>query len=184
MSRAWHAWYQENPRLQFMEFFAKNAGLRRATGDWLLTTNSDVFLGREIVARLAGGPLVPGTLYRASRLDLDRQMPRDGVTWDRLEDPRHLLRRLDPEPPYWNEAAGDFLLLDRASCHRLGGFNERVRFTKIHKDSQFCLQAHHHGLALEWLGPVYHIDHDGSFINTKHTYQPGHADAPFGPDWD
>jgi len=33
------------------------------------------------------------------------------------------------------------------------------------------------------MGPVYHIDHDGSFINTKHTYQPGYADAPFGPDW-
>ena len=33
------------------------------------------------------------------------------------------------------------------------------------------------------MGPVYHIDHDGSFINTKHTYQPGFADAPFGPDW-
>jgi predicted O-methyltransferase YrrM len=184
VSRAWHAWYQENPRLQFMEFFAKNAGIRRATGDWILTTNSDVFLGREIVARLAEGCLTPGTLYRASRLDLHREMPRDGVTWDRLEDPQHLLRRFDPEPPYMNEAAGDFLLLDRDSYHRLGGFNERVRFTKIHKDGQFCRQAHHHGLAIECLGPVYHIDHDGSFINTKHTYQAGYADAPFGPDWD
>ena len=183
VSRAWHQWYQENPRLQFMEFFAKNAGIRRATGDWILTTNSDVFLGREIVARLAEGRLTPGTLYRASRLDLDRAMPRDGVTWDRLEDPRHLLRRFDPEAPYMNEAAGDFLLLDRESYHRVGGFNERVRFTKIHKDGQFCFQAHHHGLAIEWMGPVYHIDHDGSFINTKHTYQPGYADAPFGPDW-
>jgi predicted O-methyltransferase YrrM len=183
VSRAWHQWYQENPRLQFMEFFAKNAGIRRATGDWILTTNSDVFLGREIVARLAEGRLAPGTLYRASRLDLDRAMPRDGVTWDRLEDPRHLLRRFDPEPPYMNEAAGDFLLLDRESYHRVGGFNERVRFTKIHKDGQFCFQAHHHGLAIEWMGPVYHIDHDGSFINTKHTYQAGYADAPFGPDW-
>jgi predicted O-methyltransferase YrrM len=183
VSRAWHEWYQENPRLQFMEFFAKNAGIRRATGDWILTTNSDVFLGREIVARLAEGRLTPGTLYRASRLDLEREMPRDEVTWDRLEDPRHLLRRFDPEPPYMNEAAGDFLLLDRESYHRVGGFNERVRFTKIHKDGQFCIQAHHHGLAIEWMGPVYHIDHDGSFINTKHTYQPGYADAPFGPDW-
>jgi predicted O-methyltransferase YrrM len=183
VSRDWHQWYQENPRLQFMEFFAKNAGIRRATGDWILTTNSDVFLGREIVARLAEGRLTPGTLYRASRLDLDRTMPRDGVTWDRLEAPQHLLRRFDPEPPYMNEAAGDFLLLDRESYHRVGGFNERVRFTKIHKDGQFCVQAHHHGLALEWMGPVYHIDHDGSFINTKHTFQPGYADAPFGPDW-
>ena len=83
-----------------------------------------------------------------------------------------------------NEAAGDFLLLDRESYHRVGGFNERIRFSKIHKDGQFCVQAHHHGLAIEWLGPVYHIDHDGSFINTKHIYQPGFADAPFGPDWD
>ena len=173
VSRAWHAWYQENPRLQFMEFFAKNAGIRRATGDWILTTNSDVFLGREIVQRLAEGRLTPATLYRASRLDLARGMPRDGVTWDRLEDSRHLLRRFDPEPPYMNEAAGDFLLLDRESYHRVGGFNERIRFSKIHKDGQFCIQAHHHGLAIEWLGPVYHIDHDGSFINTKHHLSTG-----------
>ena len=183
VSRAWHAWYQENPRLQFMEFFAKNAGIRRATGDWILTTNSDVFLGREIVDRLANGTLTPGTLYRASRLDLNREMPRDDVSWERLEDPQHLLRRFDPEPPYYNEAAGDFLLLDRESYHRVGGFNERIRYSKIHKDGQFCVQAHHHGLAIESLGPVYHIDHDGSFINTKHIYQPGFADAPFGPDW-
>jgi tetratricopeptide (TPR) repeat protein len=183
VSRAWHHWYQENPRLQFMEFFAKNAGIRRATGDWILTTNSDVFLGREIVDRLANGTLTPGALYRASRLDLNREMPRDGVTWERLEDPQHLLRRFDPEPPYYNEAAGDFLLLDRESYHRVGGFNERIRFSKIHKDGQFCVQAHHHGLAIQSLGPVYHIDHDGSFINTKHIYQPGFADAPFGPDW-
>ena len=183
VSRDWHRWYQENPRLQFMEFFAKNAGIRRATGDWILTTNSDVFLGREIVARLAAGRLAPGTLYRASRVDLHRTMPREDVTWDRLEAPEHLLRRFDPEPPYMNEAAGDFLLLDRESYHRLGGFNERIRFTKIHKDGQFCLHAHHHGLAIAWMGPVYHIDHDGSFINTKHTYQAGYADAPFGPDW-
>jgi tetratricopeptide (TPR) repeat protein len=183
VSRAWHTWYQENPRLQFMEFFAKNAGIRRATGDWVLTTNSDVFLGREIVQRLAEGRLQPGTLYRASRLDLERTMPREDVTWNRLEAPQYLLRRFDPEPPYFNEAAGDFLLLDRDSYHRVGGFNERIRFSKIHKDGQFCVQAHHHGLAIESLGPVYHIDHDGSFINTKHIYQPGFADAPFGPDW-
>ncbi len=183
VSRAWHTRYQENPRLQFMEFFAKNAGIRRATGDWILTTNSDVFLGREIVDRLAHGTLTPGTLYRASRLDLNRDMPRDDVSWAQLEDPRHLLRRFDPEPPYFNEAAGDFLLLDRESYHRVGGFNERIRFSKIHKDGQFCVQAHHHGLAIESLGPVYHIDHDGSFINTKHIYQPGFADAPFGPEW-
>jgi tetratricopeptide (TPR) repeat protein len=167
-----------------MEFFAKNAGIRRATGDWILTTNSDVFLGREIVDRLADGRLTPGTLYRASRLDLDRQMPLDGVTWDLLEDRRYWLRRFDPEPPLMDEAAGDFLLLDRESYHRLGGFNERIRFSKINKDAQFCVQAHHHALAIERLGPVYHIDHDGSFINTRHTYQAGFADAPFGPAWD
>ncbi|MEO5821820.1 MAG: class I SAM-dependent methyltransferase [Vicinamibacteraceae bacterium] len=184
VSPAWHAWYSENPRLQFMEFFAKNAGIRRATADWVLTTNSDVFLSREIVERLAQGRLEPGTLYRASRLDLDRAMPRDGVTWDRLEDPRWLLRRFDPEPPYMSEAAGDFLLLDRETYHRIGGFNERVRFSKIDIDGQFGLQAHHRGLAIESLGRVYHIDHDGSFINSKHTYAADFSDAPFGPRWD
>ena len=47
--RSWHGWYQENTRLQFMEFFAKNAGIRRATGDWILTTKLElVRLAAEI----------------------------------------------------------------------------------------------------------------------------------------
>ena len=43
----WHGAISTNPRLQFMEFFAKNVAVRRSTADAILTTNSDVFLSRR-----------------------------------------------------------------------------------------------------------------------------------------
>ncbi len=184
VSPAWHEWLCENPRLPLMEFFAKNAGIRRARSPWVLTTNSDVFLSREIVERLAAGRLEPGTLYRAPRLDMDRTMPWRDMSWALLEDPRYLLRRLEPEPPFYGEAAGDFLLLDRESYHALRGFNERIRFARIYKDGQFCIQAHHRGLAFEIIGPAYHLDHDGSYVNARHQYKSDFSDAHFGPRWD
>ena len=52
-----------------MEFFAKNVGIRRARGRFVLTTNTDIWLSRE---RAAGAMprLRAGMLYRAIRVDL------------------------------------------------------------------------------------------------------------------
>src|SRR5215831_8595095 len=36
---AWHQKLSVNPKLVFMEFFAKNVGIRRARGRFVLTTN-------------------------------------------------------------------------------------------------------------------------------------------------
>ncbi len=68
----WHAAISTNPRLQFMEFFAKNVAVRRSTADVILTTNSDVFLSTALVARLAEAPLDDEHVYRGVRYDVDR----------------------------------------------------------------------------------------------------------------
>lgn len=178
----WHARLSANPRLQFMEFFAKNAGLRRARADAVLTTNSDVFLSREIVDRLAAEPLRDGCVYRAVRHDVDRS-----IDWRRapervLADPAHHLRVHELAAPEFANAAGDFLLLTRRTFTALRGFNETVRFAKIHKDAQFCHRAWAEGLRFETIGPIWHIDHDGSYANAGDAM--GSPDAPYGPEWD
>jgi hypothetical protein len=177
----WHRQLSTNPKLQFMEFFGKNAAIRRSTADAILTTNSDVFLSTGVARALAARALDDRTVYRAVRIDVDRHAPwRNGEIV--FANPAHQVRVNDPLPPDYGNSAGDFLLLTRAAWHAFGGFNERVRYAKIHKDGQFSYQAWLEGLRFEVLGPVYHIDHDGSYANAG--AMRGSTDAHWGPEWD
>jgi hypothetical protein len=178
---AWHAAISTNPRLQFMEFFAKNVAARRSKADAVLTTNSDVFLSEALVARLAAAPLEDEHVYRAVRHDVDRH-----CDWRRggegvLANPKHHLRVNQLTAPEFSNAAGDFLLLTTPTFQRLRGFNETVRYAKIHKDGQFCHRAWIEGLTFETLGPIWHLDHDGSYSNVGVLH--GAPDAPYGPEW-
>ena len=178
---AWHQALSTNPRLQFMEFFAKNAAVRRSAADLILTTNSDVFLSTELVQALTSTRWDDHVVYRAVRVDIDRYSPwREGERV--FADEQYQLRVNDLQPPDYGNSAGDFLLLTRAAWHDLGAFNERVRYAKIHKDGQFCIHARLRGFAFETLGRIYHIDHDGSYANAG--AMRGSPDAPYGPEWD
>jgi hypothetical protein len=178
----WHRRLSVNPRLGFMEFFAKNVGLRRATGRFLLTTNTDIWISREVVQSLPR--LAERTLYRAVRIDLKRDIGYGGMTFAVLEHPESFLRANALARDYYANAAGDFLLADRRTCRDLRGFNEVFRESKIHKDANFCVHAVCHGLPVDVLGPVYHLDHESSWNNVMHLYGPAHKEAPFGrSDW-
>jgi len=177
----WHAAISTNPRLQFMEFFAKNVAVRRATADAVLTTNSDVFLSEELVARLAAAPVADEHVYRAIRHDVNRHCDWRTGGETVLADPRHHLRVNRLTPPEYSNASGDFLLLTAATFRRLRGFNETVRYAKIHKDGQFCHRAWIEGLPFEVVGPIWHLDHDGSYSNVG--VLQGAPDAPYGPEW-
>jgi hypothetical protein len=181
VDRRWHAALSTNPRLQFMEFFAKNVAVRRSQADAVLTTNSDVFLSQDVVARLAAAPLRDEHVYRAIRHDVNRHCDwREGGEAV-LAEPRHHLRVNRLTAPEFANASGDFLLLTTATFRRLRGFNETVRYAKIHKDGQFCHRAWIEGLTFDTLGPIWHLDHDGSYSNVG-TLQ-GSPDAPYGPEW-
>lgn len=179
---AWHQRLSINPKLVFMEFLAKNVGIRRASGRFVLTTNTDIWLSRQVLRSLP--QLRSGILYRAVRIDLNREIGYDTMTFDVLEDPESALRVNVLGRDYFANAAGDFLLLDRQTYVDLRGFNEVFRESKIHKDANFCVHACRRGIPVEVLGTVYHIDHESSWNNVNHLYGPSHRAAPFGrSDW-
>jgi hypothetical protein len=182
VDRTWHARLSVNPRLGFMEFFAKNVGVRRASGRFVLTTNTDIWLSREVLRALSG--LRERVLYRAIRADLNREIGYDGMTFSILEHPESFLRSNVLTRDYYANAAGDFLLLDQKTYRELGGFNETFRESKIHKDANFCVHAQRRGLPVEVLGLIYHLDHESSWNNVMHLYGPAHRGSPFGrSDW-
>jgi hypothetical protein len=178
--------YQEamslNPKLVYLEFVAKNVGIRRARGRFVLATNCDVFLGRHVLDVLQREALVPRTVYRARRHDLKLADDGGTTTWEMLEDPRNL----DGEPPALKPpllagATGDFVLLDRDTFHDVRGFNEIYRLARIGVDSNFLLKARSARLPIEDIGgPVYHINHAGSYRLSRDVYADHKEDAPWG----
>jgi hypothetical protein len=171
-----------NPRLEYLEFIAKNVGVRRARGRFVLTSNCDVYLGRHILDVFRRGELQPRMLYRAPRHDLKLATDQSDLDWDVLEDPRNLAgpaHRL--KPPYMGSATGDFVLLDRESFHEIRGFNEVYRVARIGIDRNVLVKALSTGLTIADIGgPVYHVNHVGSYRLDPTAYAGREAEAPWG----
>jgi len=118
------------PGQTFARTFAKNVGIRRASGNWILSTNPDVVFDDQVWSSIAGG-LDPGFLHRTVRSDVD---------WHFFDEPFQILRdtairRHTPRHGSFCEAAGDFLLFP---IQRRFGFDEAINYTEIHCDGRFC----------------------------------------------
>jgi hypothetical protein len=172
----------QNPQLAYLEFVAKNVGVRRAGGRFVLATNCDVLLSRHVLDRLQREALEPRTLYRAARHDLKLGLDSGGLSWALLEDGASL--ETNPpvlEPPYMAGATGDFVLLERESFHELRGFNQVYRCTRIGVDANFLVKALSDGIRIVDIGgPVYHVNHADSYRLSRHVYAGREADAPWG----
>jgi len=177
---AYHDALSLNPRIQFQEFIAKNVGVRRARGRFVLTTNTDIYLGRGVVEYLGAQSLMPRVLYRAARYDLRDHTDDNPLDWVALHDERNWDQVNPIKPPYYTNASGDFLLLDRQTYHELGGFNEVYRNAKIHMDGNFCIKAHASGIPLIDVGtPVFHVGR-GTLHAQRHNYRDRPDEAPWG----
>jgi hypothetical protein len=58
-----------------MEFIAKNIGIRRAKGEFVLATNADVIFDPEVFRYLAENEWQKGFFYRATRVDFELAKP-------------------------------------------------------------------------------------------------------------
>ena len=87
----------QNPRVPYLEYVAKNVGIRRAGAPFLLVTNADILLGREVVDAIADRRLQPGTMYRAPRCDIKLGVDQAALHWPALEDPANQVRQPDSE---------------------------------------------------------------------------------------
>jgi hypothetical protein len=175
----------QNPRVPYLEYVAKNVGIRRAAAPFLLVTNADILLGRHIVDAIAGRRVHPGTMYRAPRCDIKQGVDQAGISWPALEDPANQVRQPDLRPPLYSSAAGDFLLSDRHTFHRVRGFNEVYRAARAGIDTNFMVKVHGAGIPIvEIGGPVYHVNHVGSLRVSKALHRDNRSGSPWGDlDW-
>jgi hypothetical protein len=175
-----HQAYTLNPNMPFHEMPAKNAALRRAKGDVVIVTNADVLFSNALINRIASDTWSDGALYRAHRIDV-----KPDLTWEEMQNPANQLSSGEGRlcPPYYLGAGGDFCLAKRHVWDSLRGFNEHIRFSTRAKDWQFFLSAAARSLNIEFIGDVYHLDHDGGFRNTS-TAKLNTDAVHFGRWWD
>jgi hypothetical protein len=179
---AYHDALTMNPRIRYLEFIAKNVGIRRSRGPFVLTTNADVYLGRHVLSQLEGRVLAPKVVYRARRIDLKLGIDESTMDWDLLEDDRNYDSGTKPlKPPLYSGGTGDFVLLDAGTFAELRGFNEVYRVAKIGIDRNFLVKALRSGVPIADIGgPVYHVNHVGSYRQSKALYRERQEEAPYG----
>jgi hypothetical protein len=87
-----HRRYVHAEALPLYQMMAKNAGIRRARGRFVLATNIDIIFSDELVGFLAERKLEPGRMYRIDRHDVMPQVPIDGIEEQLAYCRTHLIR--------------------------------------------------------------------------------------------
>lgn len=88
-----HRRYRHAEALPLYQMIAKNVGIRRARGEFVLVTNIDIVFSDEIVRFLAERKLEKGKLYRTDRYDAATDVPVDGTLDEQLAYCRgHIIR--------------------------------------------------------------------------------------------
>ena len=70
--------------LPLFQMIAKNVGIRRSRGEFVLATNVDILFSEELMAFLASGRLDRSCMYRVDRYDVDAAVPADATLETRL----------------------------------------------------------------------------------------------------
>src|SRR5579883_1533757 len=80
-----HARYKHARALPLYQMIAKNVGIRRARGEFVLATNIDLLFNDELVRFIAGRNLRADRMYRTDRHDVPADVPPDAPLDDQLE---------------------------------------------------------------------------------------------------
>ena len=90
-----HARFQHSDRLPLFQMIAKNVGIRRARGRFVLATNIDLLFSDQLVRFFASHQLSPEFMYRIDRYDVAADMREDDPVEDQLECCRKNVIRLN-----------------------------------------------------------------------------------------
>ena len=196
-----HNDFKHSKYLPLYQMIAKNVGIRRARGEFVLATNTDILLSNPLMEFLASSRLTRGRMYRVDRYDVGAQF---GSEWSIEQVFRYchsnILRRhgrffSSDYPKSWfsqlrhwwysyNEyplkrqvhtnASGDFTLMARDDWFELQAYPELdVRSTNV--DSLLCFMAHFSGCGREkflgWPRNIFHIDHSRLDGDTSYAKQ-------------
>jgi hypothetical protein len=113
-----HRTLRNAEKMPIFEYIAKNVGIRRAHGEFVLVTNPDIIFSDELIARLAQGNLPADCYGKADRYDVEKRVPADAPVDEMLRFcRRHVVRiwnRDVPTDPRWRARAASYASRVRA----------------------------------------------------------------------
>ncbi len=80
-----HRGLPNSEKIPIFEYIAKNVGIRRAKGEYVLATNPDIIFSIELVRYLASEVLSPECFYRVDRYDVEDVVSLDKSIEEQLE---------------------------------------------------------------------------------------------------
>ncbi len=180
-----HATHEHHDKFPLFQMIAKNVGIRRARGEFVLATNIDLIFSDELFSFLAQRTLDLLCIYRIDRHDIKATTIPNEFSWqERLTFCEQNLIRVqgqygtyawgakppsgEPERLHTN-ACGDFSLLSRDMWLRLKGYPE-FHLWSIFIDGLLVHAAVAAGLRQVILPDpcrIYHIEHDLGWAKTQ-----------------
>ena len=168
-----HKTYKSSEKINIIYPVAINVGVRRSRGEFVLTTNSDVFLSGELTHFLSQEKLDRKCFYRAFRYDINRNVLKCVSVKEQLnfcKDDKNIIKAFvktsvasnRPEYPDLYIDSGDFILFSKEYWEKLHGYPE-INNLNMGADPLLCYMAYLAGLKekiLEAKMRLYHIDHD------------------------
>ena len=174
-----HLQIPNSDRMPMFEYIAKNVGIQRAKGRFVLATNPDILFSEEIFAFLSSNQLSPECYYRANRFDVLYRIPLNlpverqlrlcyehAFRVNSVEGTMPISGILDKQvhldnssSKVFTNASGDFFLMAREMWHKLRGYPELKTHSFI--DGYICHMAFASGLKQVVLeGTIFHQEHD------------------------
>jgi hypothetical protein len=157
-----HRRVKNSDRIPFFQMMAKNVGIRRARGAFVVATNIDLLLSGALVEFLARGPLSERAVYRIDRLDvrlrdlppglsIDEQLAVCSMNVARVNsfepeveaDPARLRARYGHDATPWRGfAPGEIESLLAGAMHAEPHFGAAGDFTLLARDAWLALRGY------------------------------------------
>tara|TARA_B100000287_G_C20560896_1_gene752393 strand:- start:268 stop:1158 length:891 start_codon:yes stop_codon:yes gene_type:complete len=152
------------------EVLGRNLGIRRATGDWIVSSNIDIIAPKRDDLNELLSNINKDTFYTLSRRHVNRK-EFENYSYDKFQDLRNYLYKTI-EPREHTEkvvegddysiinCCGDFQIAHRDLWNDIRGFEERLVYC-LYTDTNVQKKAAMHGYELKAIfePPAFHIDH-------------------------
>lgn len=173
---ALHRRFAHSDNLPLFQMIAKNAGIRRSYGDFVLATNIDILFSDELMTYLTRRHLRNDCYYRIDRYDVPAGVPPDASIENQLTYCDNTVFRINGRNGSLNLQSGHFAMVYRDQHYQImtnqrdvmrellhtnacGDFTMLAKESwfelkgypefamySFHLDSIFCFMAYHHGL--------------------------------------
>jgi len=192
-----HRKFPNQQSLGMFQFIAKNVGIRRAKGKFILSTSADIIFSNDLLEYISQKRLEEDLSYRAVRFDVPEAIKekrelserikfceekafRAFWPWgtDKIRIPiskskllfiKFRFKKFFDKKILFTNAAGDFNLFGRNTWNILQGYPEYATHgAKV--DGLLCYSAHVSGIKEIIFTPpksIYHLDHPGSYFSTS-----------------